>query len=167
MAVLPILLFPDSLLRKRSRPVGQGDRDIEEFLKRLTETLYAQPGGIGIAAPQVGEAKRIVIVDVSLKDSSKHPLVMINPKIRGLEGEVLTREGCMSLPDYTANVSRAERVAVEWTDTRGHRHQKIASGIEAICIQHEVDHLDGLLFIDRVGSLKTDIFVRGARRRDG
>lgn len=165
MAILPIRLFPDPILRKRSEPAAWRDPSVQEFIIGLMETLYAQSGGIGIAAPQVGESRQIIIVDVSPKDFSKHRLVMINPKITRWQGRVLTREGCMSLPDYTANVTRAERVFVEWTDTSGRRRQKSTEGIEAICLQHEIDHLNGLLFIDRVGSLKTDVFVRKKRGR--
>ena len=165
MAVLPIRLYPDPVLRQCSEAVAWRDSSVPKFLRHLTETLYAQPEGIGIAAPQVGEAKQIIIIDVSPKDSSKHRLVMMNPKICQREGTVLTREGCMSLPDYTANVNRAARVVVEWIDTEGGRHVKTCTGIEAIFIQHEVDHLNGLLFIDRVGSLKSDVFVRRGRER--
>lgn len=161
MAVLPIRFFPDPILRERSRPVAWQDPRIRKFLKDLIDTLYAQPAGIGIAAPQVGEPRQVIIVDVSLKDPSKHQFVMFNPRIIRQEGEVLTREGCMSLPDYTANVVRGARVVAAWRDPEGERHERAFTGIEAICLQHEMDHLNGLLFIDRVGSLKTDVFVRG------
>ena len=165
MAVLPICLFPDPILRKRARPVSSAsNRELERFLADFLETLFAQPGGIGIAAPQVGEGRQIAIVDVSSKDSSKDRLILINPEILEQEGEVLSREGCMSLPDYTANVKRASRIVITWTDEHGRRHQKSTSGIEAICMQHEVDHLNGVLFIDRVASLKTDVFPRKKRR---
>jgi len=160
MAVLPIRLFPDLILRKHSQFVGSINREIRRFLNDLIETLYAQPSGIGIAASQVGEAARIIVVDVSPRDPSKKRHILINPVILKTSGEVLSREGCMSLPDYTANVKRAEKAYVEWLDESGRRHRKWATGIESICLQHEVDHLNGILFIDRVGSLKTDVFPR-------
>jgi len=159
MPVLPIRFFPDPILRKPSKAVRLRDPRLERFLKDLLETLRAQPHGIGIAGPQVGEGIRVIIVDVSLRDPSKRLEVMVNPILRYREGETLSREGCMSLPDYTANV-RAERVSVEWTDLSGRKCRKWASGIEAVCLQHEIDHLNGLLFIDRVTSLKTDVFPR-------
>jgi peptide deformylase len=164
MAVLPIRLFPDPILRTRSKPVVQGDLPATSFLKDLVDTLYAQPSGIGIAAPQVGEARRIVVVDVSARDPAKRREILINPFVRRTEGEVLSREGCMSLPDYTGNVKRAARVWIEWRDEKGRLRSRLAGGIEAICLQHEIDHLNGVLFIDRISSLKTDIFPRKRRR---
>ncbi len=167
MAVLSIRLFPDPVLRKRSKPVdskSQKTQETQGFIKDLTETLYKQPGGIGIAAPQVGEAQRVIVVDVSPRDPSKRREVMINPRILRQEGEVLSREGCMSLPDYTANIKRFARVLVQWLDQKGVRQQRWAEGIEAICLQHEVDHLNGVLFIDRVASLKTDVFPRKKKK---
>jgi peptide deformylase len=143
--------------------VSSDERNLIKFLQDLKKTLYAQRGGIGIAAPQVGLAKRIIMIDVSPKDPTKERLVMINPIILGYAGEVLSLEGCMSLPDYTANIKRAIKITVEWTDERGRLNQKLATGIEAICIQHEIDHLNGVLFIDRVSSLKTDVFPRRKR----
>lgn len=165
MPVLPIRLFPDPVLRKPSRALQPSDPQLKVILRDLEETLYAQTGGIGIAAPQVGIGKRLIIVDVRSKDPGKRQEVMINPVIRWQEGEVLSREGCMSLPDYTAHVKRFERIHVEWIDLNGKKREKIAHGIEAICLQHEVDHLNGMLFIDRVVSLKTDVFPRQKRPR--
>lgn len=161
----PIRLFPDPVLRKPSRPSNWRDPEIQSFIGDLTATLYAQPGGIGIAAPQVGVSEQIIIVDVSTKNPEGRRLVMINPTILRLEGEILSREGCMSLPDYTANVKRGRRILIEWTDERGQNHRKTAEGIEAICLQHELDHLAGHLFIDRVTSLKTEIYTRKRRLR--
>jgi len=160
MAVLPIRLFPDPILRERSRPTHWQDPPLKKFLTDLVETLYAQPGGVGIAAPQVGEARRVIALDVSPKDPSKRLILMINPLIRRIDGKIMTREGCMSLPDYTANVERGLRVLAHWTDPQGRRREKLFTGVEAICLQHEIDHLNGLLFTDRVTSLKTDVFVR-------
>lgn len=164
MSVLPIRLFPDPNLRVRCRSADWKDRTVQVFIKDLTETLYAQPHGIGIAAPQVGESKRIIVVDVSARDRSKNRQIMINPILRDRKGEVLSREGCMSLPDYTANVARAARVRVQWWDEWGARHDKEFTGIEAVCLQHEMDHLNGILFLDRVSTLKTDVFPRAKRR---
>jgi peptide deformylase len=164
MAVLSIRLFPDPVLRTKSRAVRPEEPGVPNLIRDLTETLCAQFGGIGIAAPQVGRPDRVIVVDVSPRDPSKKREIMINPEIRRLEGEVLTREGCMSLPDYTATVKRAARVLIEWTDERGKHRRRLSTGIEAICLQHEVDHLNGILFIDRVTSLKTDVFPRRRRK---
>lgn len=164
MAVLSLRLFPDPLLRQRAKQAEVGDPALRRFVKDLTETLYAQPAGIGIAAPQVGKGERVIVVDVSPKDPSKGREVMLNPEILAQEGEVWSREGCMSLPDYTGNVKRSARLLVEWRDPEGRRHKRWTGGIEAICLQHEIDHLNGILFIDRIASLKTDVFPRRRRR---
>ncbi|MBI4372695.1 MAG: peptide deformylase [Candidatus Omnitrophica bacterium] len=160
MSARSIRQFPDPVLRKISKPVHKIDAKIEKIIKRLIDTMRRQPGGIGIAAPQIGVLKRIAIVDVSLKVRGAKPLILINPEIIRLEVEHVSREGCMSLPDYTANVRRAERVRVRWQDMELNDCELDTDGIEARCIQHEVDHLNGLLFVDRVGSLKSDVFAR-------
>jgi peptide deformylase len=165
MRIYPIRLFPDPALRKKAVSANWNARQTQEFIKNLIATLYAQPSGIGIAAPQVGISERVIIVDVSSKDPHKTLEVMINPRILRLDGEILSREGCMSLPDYTANVKRASRIQIEWTDKEGRLHRRATEGIEAICLQHEIDHLNGLLFIDRVASLKTEVFVRKRRAK--
>lgn len=160
MALLPICLFPHPILRKKAVSVDFKDPEAHRIAKDLSDTLYAQPHGIGIAAPQVGEPKRVIIVDVSFRDPSKKQEIMLNPLLIRSEGEAISREGCMSIPDYTAHIKRALRVWARWQDPLGKRHERLFSGIEAICLQHEVDHLNGMLFIDRVTSLKTDVFPR-------
>lgn len=122
--------------------------------------MHVQTHGIGIAAPQCGLHLRIALVDVSAREPHKCLLKLINPEIKRQEGEILSREGCMSLPDYTANVKRFSKVWIEWMDSDGRMREKATEGIEAICLQHEIDHLNGILFIDRAGSLKTDVFPR-------
>ena len=162
MAVSGVRLFPDPVLRKPSRSVAPRE-DIRELIQRLTETMQSQPNGIGIAAAQIGDNRRIFIMDVSPRDSSKKRHVMINPLILGRGREVTSREGCMSLPDYTANVRRSEWVALVWQDEKGKRQKKTFRGIEAMCVQHEMDHLEGLLILDRVACLKTDVLPRRHR----
>lgn len=127
--------------------------------------MRAQPSGIGIAAPQIGISKRIALVDVSPRDPRSTLLVLINPEIRERYEEGSSREGCMSLPDYTAQLKRYHRIIVTWQDFLGRRHEKETTGIEAVCIQHEVDHLNGILFLDRVTSLKSDMIPRGFSRK--
>ena len=119
-----------------------------------------QPGGIGIAAPQIGYGERIAVVDLSKKEKGRQLLTLINPTILGQTGEYFGREGCMSIPDFTGNVKRALSIKFRWWDKNFIEHVMSTDGLEAVCIQHEIDHLDGLLFIDRVGSMMKDVFKR-------
>jgi peptide deformylase len=163
MAILEVLTYPNLRLKEISAPVGIIDEDISRFVDDLNETLYASPGCVGIAAPQTGKLVRIIIVDSSRNPRfpSQHgKLILINPKIVREEGEVMAREGCLSLPDFTANVKRAQKIHVEAIDPKGKHLSIEAEGFEARVILHEYDHLDGLLFLDRVASLKTDVFRR-------
>jgi len=160
MTAWNIKQFPDQLLRRVSKPVDVIDSSIQLVARKLIQTMRQQPGGIGIAAPQVGILKRIAIVDISRKVKGASCHVMINPVIVKRAQKRTFREGCMSLPDYTANAYRWNEVVVEWCNLKGGLERYVAVGIEAICMQHEVDHLDGVLFIDRVGSLKSDVFRR-------
>jgi len=160
MADGPIRLFPDPILRQSSAFVRQFGPSLNQIIKRMTDIMRKQPSGIGIAAPQIGIAKRIAIVDVSARDKSARKLHFINPEIMACEKEISSREGCMSLPEYTATIKRYDRVKVKWQDEMGNIHEKWFRGIESRCIQHEIDHLNGMLFIDRVTSLKTDIKPR-------
>ena len=164
MAILPILQFPDSRLKEKSSPVTGVTAEVSAFIDDLLETMRASPGCIGIAAPQVGMLSRIIVVDVSghrRGGQEEHGLlVLVNPEILAKGGKQLVREGCMSVPDYTANVQRAQWVLVDALDREGKQIILEAVGFESIAIQHEVDHLDGYLFLDRVSSVKTDIFRR-------
>ncbi|MGB6411610.1 MAG: peptide deformylase [Candidatus Deferrimicrobiaceae bacterium] len=165
MAILPILQFPDSGLKEKSPPVTGVTTEVSAFIDDLLETMRASPGCIGIAAPQVGMLSRIIVVDVSGhrrggQEENHGLLVLVNPEILARGGKQLVREGCMSVPDYTANVQRAQWILVDALDREGKQIILEAVGFESIAIQHEVDHLDGYLFLDRVSSIKTDIFRR-------
>lgn len=165
MAILPILQFPDPRLKERSEPVTGVTAEVSAFIEDLLETMRASPGCVGIAAPQVGFHRRIVAVDVSRhrrggQEENHGLLVLVNPEILARGGRQLVREGCMSVPDYTANVQRAQWVLVDAVDREGKQVILEALGFEAVAIQHEVDHLDGYLFLDRVSSVKTDLFRR-------
>jgi peptide deformylase len=163
MAILDILIYPHPELKKISTAVVEMDSATRQLIEDLTETLYASPGCVGIAAPQVGALVRIVIVDASRNPRfpSQHgQLILINPVVIEQEGEVMGREGCLSLPDFTANVKRAQSIKVEAKDPNGEQLTIEAEGFEARVILHETDHLDGILFLDRVASLKTDVFRR-------
>lgn len=162
MAVLEILTYPDPRLEEVAQPVENFDGALRSFVADLEETRRAGPGAVGIAAPQVGKGLRIVIVDISVKP--KHPnhgrMVLVNPEIIEWEGLAVGREGCLSVPDYTGNVIRAERIALEARDEHGERRHYRCEGFEARAVQHEVDHLDGLLFLDRLVSRRNDLFRR-------
>ncbi|MBI4368296.1 MAG: peptide deformylase [Candidatus Omnitrophica bacterium] len=160
MSQASVLKFPDFVLRRISKPVQHIGRSERHLIELLIKTMEHQPGGIGIAAPQIGVLRRIAIVDVSPKAADARRLILINPEIVKMEEETVNREGCMSLPDYTANVRRAARILVRWDNYDMKRCEYEAKGLEARCIQHEVDHLNGMLFVDRVASLKRDVFRR-------
>ncbi len=162
MAMLQILTYPDERLKCISQLVENFDDELRNFIVDLEATMRAGPGGVGIAAPQTGRLQRIVIVDVSSKPKTKHHgrLTLINPEIITWEGHVLGREGCMSVPDYTGNVVRAERIIIAAYDPSGTLLQYELEGYEARAVQHELDHLNGLLFLDRLVSRRNDLFRR-------
>ena len=162
MEPFAILLYPDERLKLPSEPVRRFDDSLREFVARLEQTMRGSPGGVGIAAPQVGRPERIVIVDVSAKpEIANHGrMVLVNPEILSWEGMVKGREGCMSVPDFTGNVMRAERITVTAFDETGEQREYRCEGYEARAVQHEIDHLDGLLFLDRLVSRRTDLFRR-------
>jgi peptide deformylase len=161
MAVLDILVYPDPRLKHISKPVTQFDDSLRSFILDLEETLRAGPGGVGIAAPQVGRFERIVIVDVSCKPKIKHHgrLILINPEILSQEGSAVGREGCLSVPEYTGNVTRAKFVTLRAQDEFGQSHEFQVERYEARAIQHEMDHLNGILLLDRLVS-RRDLFRR-------
>jgi peptide deformylase len=161
MAVLKILQYPHPLLKSRSKQVQTIDARINRIIQDLLDTLHASPG-VALAAPQIGESYRIIVCDVSRKIKEHHHgrIVLINPMIQRREGKNIFREGCLSVPDYTGNVSRAERVWVEGLNPQGLRVNLDAAGFEALALQHEIDHLEGILFLDRIASLSTDLFRR-------
>ena len=164
MPVQKILLYPHPILKKMCRPVGALDTEIAGLVEDLIDTMRAGPGSVGVAAPQIGVSLRVCVVDVSSsklgKENNHGLLVMINPEITERDGGGIMREGCMSIPDYTGDVERATAVDVAFTDLEGTSRTIEASGFEAVAIQHEMDHLDGVLFLDRIISLKTGLFRR-------
>lgn len=164
MPVQKILIYPHTVLKKLCHPVGTIDSAVQGLLQDLLDTMRAGPGSVGVAAPQIGVTLRVCVVDVSAsrngKDNNHGLLQMINPEITKASGAAIMREGCMSVPDYTGDVERATEVTVRFLDNQGTQQEVTASGFEAIAIQHEMDHLDGLLFLDRIASLKTGLFRR-------
>lgn len=163
---LHIIQYPDERLKQVSVPVETFDAELQDFVTELEKTMRAGPGGVGIAASQVGHFRRIVIVDISgmrklpANSGNNGCMVLINPEIIEWDGMVMGREGCMSVPDFTGNVIRAEKIAFTAFDEQGVQHKFSSEGYEARAVQHEVDHLDGMLFLDRLVSRRTDLFRR-------
>jgi peptide deformylase len=151
MALLPILEFPDPRLRTRAEPVEKVDADIRRLIDDMFETMYAAPG-IGLAATQVNVHKRLLVIDIS--ESRKEPLALINPQIIARDGVEETEEGCLSVPGIYDKVTRAEKIRVRALDRDGKQIEFNADGLLAVCIQHEMDHLDGRLFVDYLSELK-------------
>ena len=170
MPVLDLLTQPDPRLKQSSEPVERVDDELRAFVSDLEDTRRAGPGAVGIAAPQVGRLQRLLILDVSntRKPVPNHGhLVLVNPEITHWDGFALGREGCLSVPDYTGNVIRAERIRLRARDSRGEPLEFEMEGFEARAVQHEVDHLDGLLFVDRLVSRRTDLFRRKVYQKGG
>ncbi|MDF1527857.1 MAG: peptide deformylase [Sedimenticola sp.] len=170
MAVLEILKIPDDRLKQISQPVEQFDDALRAFIDDLEETRCDGPAAVGIAAPQVGHFQRIVIVDVSntRKPVPNHGhMILVNPEITHWEGFEMGREGCLSVPDYTGNVIRATHIKIRAQDSWGNPLEYEMEGYEARAVQHELDHIDGMLFIDRVVSRRTDLFQRKVYQKGG
>jgi peptide deformylase len=157
---LPILFVPDARLRARAKPVGPADADrVRALAPRMLASMYAAPG-IGLAAPQVGEMLRLVVIDLQ-KDETRAPVVLVNPEILAASAETATREeGCLSLPGQYADVTRPARVKVRYQDLEGARREIETDGLLATCLQHEIDHLDGVLFVDYLSALKRNMLLR-------
>ncbi len=153
MALLNILHFPDPRLRAKARPVTEFDEGIGTLASDMLETMYEAPG-IGLAATQVDRHLRLLVIDIS--DDKKKPLVLVNPEILSAEGEEEMDEGCLSVPGFYETVRRAERIHVRAQDVTGKFFEMHSDGLEAVCIQHEMDHLDGKLFVDYLSNLKRD-----------
>jgi peptide deformylase len=170
MALLEILRLPDPRLKVVSEDVVSFDSELLSFIEDLEETRQAGPAAVGIAAPQVGRAQRIIILDCSTtrKPVPNHGrLVLVNPEITEWDGFELGREGCLSVPEYTGNVIRAERIKLRALSPAGEPLEYEMQGYEARALQHEVDHLDGILFIDRLVSRRTDLFQRKVYQKGG
>jgi peptide deformylase len=157
---LPILLVPDPVLKARCLPVGSRDNElVRALLPRMFATMYQAPG-IGLAAPQIGQKLRFLVVDVQ-PDDVRQPMALINPEIVARSAELATREeGCLSLPNQYAEITRPARVKVRYLDEAGTRKELEAEGLLSACLQHEIDHLDGVLFVDHLSALKRNMVLR-------
>ena len=160
MALLPIITAPDQRLKQRAAPVDAVDDAMRALMDDMLETMYAAPG-VGLAAPQVGVLKRVLVADVARGDGPPQPVRMANPEIVAAS-EVLSvyEEGCLSLPDHYADVARPEKVTVRYLDYENEIREQEMDGFLATCVQHEMDHLDGVLFVDHISGLKRGIILR-------
>jgi peptide deformylase len=165
MALRPVLQFPDPRLRRVSKPIDRVTEAIRTLAADMLEVMYDEPG-IGLAAPQVGEPVRLVVMDTDWTEegAERNPLVLVNPEIVEREGTLTWLEGCLSVPDFQAEVERAARVRVRACDLDGREGVHDAEGLRAVCFQHEIDHLDGKLFIDRISRLKRELYVQKRKR---
>ena len=171
MTVRPIITLPDPRLRLVSKPVGKIDAEIRKLAEDLLETMYEAPG-IGLAAIQIGVPKRVFTMDLAKKDEPKNPQVYVNPEVLWASEERSTyEEGCLSIPEFYEEVERPSQVKVRYTDLNGEQHEIEANGLLATCLQHEIDHLNGVLFIDYLSKLKRGRvlkkFSKAAKREVG
>ena len=165
MTLLDILTYPDKRLRNKAMPVADVDEEVQNIIADMAETMYSAPG-MGLAAIQVGIDKRIIIYDISGPEDKPKLEVLINPEIVESEGAQLSEsEGCLSVPDYRSDVKRYERVKVEALDRNGQPVHIETDGLHAIVLQHEIDHLDGILFIDKISALKREIYKRKVKKK--
>ncbi len=164
MTILKILTIPDPRLKHKSLKVDIFDSKIKKIVKDMFDTLYSSGNGIGLAAPQVNILKRIVVIDLK-EDGKSKPITFINPKIKNFsKDKFINKEGCLSVPEYYADVERSKEVEVEWSDESGKKYVRKLSGLLSICIQHEIDHLDGVLFIDHLSALKRKMAVQKIKK---
>lgn len=160
MTIKPLIILPDPLLRQQSKPIEQVDAEIVRLADDMLETMYDAPG-IGLAAIQIGVPRRMLVIDISREDKDRKPVVFINPEILKVSDDVSTyEEGCLSIPDYYAEVERPAALTVEYIDRDGKKQTVEADGLLATCLQHEIDHLNGVLFIDHISRLKRDMVIK-------
>jgi peptide deformylase len=164
MAIREIIKYPDPLLRKKARPITEFNAELKELVADMAETMYAAPG-VGLAANQIGVLLQIVVIDVSPKEDKTKLIPLINPEILAGEGSVIDEEGCLSVVDYAANVERFSLIKVCARDLEGKKIEFEADGWFARVIQHEVDHLEGKLFIDHLSSLKRALYKKKRRKQ--
>jgi peptide deformylase len=160
MALLPILTAPDPRLKVKARPVERVDDGVRRLMDDMLETMYTAPG-IGLAAPQVGVAKRVIVIDLAKDGEPRAPLRLANPEILWVsEEDAVFEEGCLSVPEHYAEVARPAAARIRYIDYENEIREIEASGLLATCLQHEIDHLDGILFIDHLTALKRNIILR-------
>lgn len=157
MALREILHYPESLLKQKSLPVTEFNEELKQLADDMVETMYAAPG-VGLAAPQVGILQRLIVLDCSGSDEPNDLLIAVNPEIVSGDGDSLEEEGCLSVPGYWASVKRSATATMRYQNIDGVVHQREADGLLAVGMQHEIDHLEGVLFVDRLSPLKRSMF---------
>ena len=163
MAVIPILLYPDPCLKEVAVSIEEIDDEVLTLAQDMIDTMYDAPGS-GLAAPQVGVSRRMIVVEASTPEEFPKALVVINPEIVSANGDIIFEEACLSVLDYSANVHRAAEVVVRGLDLEGNQIEIKASERLAVVFQHEIDHLDGILYIDRISALKRDLYRRKLKK---
>jgi len=166
MALREVLKFPDPRLREMSKPILEINDEIRELARDMCDVMYDEPG-IGLAAPQVGVALRLIVVDTTWteEDAERNPLILINPELSEHEGSIIWKEGCLSVPDFESEVERSAKVRLTAQDLEGEEVVIDAEDLQAVCFQHEADHLDGVLFIDRISRLKRSLYVKRRKKQ--
>jgi len=160
MAVRTILTAPNPRLKKKAQPVAAVDAEVRQLMDDMLETMYDAPG-IGLAAPQIGELRRVIVLDIDREELKTGPIVMANPEIIEASDEDATyEEGCLSVPEHYSDVARPAKVTVRYLDRDGAPREMACEGLLSTCVQHEIDHLDGILFIDHISSLKRNMILR-------
>ena len=162
MARLPIVIYPDPLLKQKTAPVTEFHGQLHRLLDDMAETMYVSKG-VGLAAPQVGVLQRVTVIDVS--EEGDEIIELINPTIVSSQGKVDSEEGCLSIPEFRDTVERKEKVVVSAFDRHGKPFEVDADDLLAICLQHEIDHLDGILFVDRLSRLKRELFKKWLKKQ--
>ncbi len=160
---MKIFTYPDPVLRAKAAPVEDINGALQAFFEGMMQTMYAAPG-IGLAANQVGELKRVIVFDQNPQEEDRSPCVLINPEIVDGNGKVTTEEACLSVIDFAADVTRMEHVHVKGFDRHGNPLEIEADGLLAICLQHEIDHLDGVLYIDHISTLKRNLYKKKLKK---
>jgi len=165
MAVLEILHYPNPVLREKTKPVQKVDEEIRRLVRDMAETMYSAPG-VGLSANQVGYSLRLAVIDVTPADQPKNLLVLINPEIMAADGERTWDEGCLSVPDCSEEVKRSQKVVVRYQNLEGETMEITGEDLLGIALQHEIDHLDGILFIDRLSLLKRRLIKKKLLKKE-
>jgi peptide deformylase len=164
MSILKIYEYPDPVLRKKTVKVTAFDEELTKLVEDMTDTMYDAPG-IGLAAPQIGRSVKLIVVDTTVQiDGEKEYMSMVNPEIIAHEGIQLDEEGCLSVPELTANVKRYKRITVSYQNLEGHTQEFSSEGRFSVVLQHEIDHLNGILFLDHLSSLKRGLYKKKVKK---
>ena len=165
MALREVLRFPDKRLKGISKTINEIDAKVRELARDMIDVMYDEPG-IGLAAPQIGDPVRLIVLDTEWTEEGKEkePVALVNPEIIERSGNIIWTEGCLSVPDFTADVERSETITVRGLDLDGKELQEQATCLRSVCFQHEIDHLDGILFIDRISRLRRSLYIKKRKK---